>query len=52
MTASDHRRPISALDVAAAEAAYHRARQRELWRRRLLPRSASARALLIWAALV
>ena len=41
-----------ALDVAAAEAAYHRARQREVWRRRLLPAVGIGAALLIWAALV
>ena len=36
MTASDLA-PDVGLDIAAAEAAYHRARQREVWRRRLLP---------------
>jgi len=40
------------LDIAAAEAAYHRARQREVWRRRLLPAVGIFAALLIWAALV
>ena len=42
MTASDSP-PDMALDVAAAEAAYHRARQREVWRRRLLPRGRDRR---------
>ena len=51
MTASDLA-PDLALDVAAAEAAYHRARQREVWRRRLLPAVGIGAALLIWAALV
>ncbi len=51
MTASDLAPDLS-LDVAAAEAAYHRARQRELWRRRLLPVAGIGAALAIWAALV
>jgi len=50
MTASDMA-PDLAMDVAAAEAAYHRARQREVWRRRLLPAVGIGAALLIWAAL-
>src|SRR6185436_29179 len=44
--------PNVELDVAAAEAAYHRARAREVWRRRLLPAVGIGAALLIWAALV
>jgi NitT/TauT family transport system permease protein len=44
--------PDLMLDIAAAEAAYHRARQREVWRRRLLPALGIGVALLIWAALV
>jgi NitT/TauT family transport system permease protein len=44
--------PNVELDVAAAEAAYHRARSREVWRRRLLPAVGIGTALLIWAALV
>jgi len=51
MTASDLAPDLS-LEVAAAEAAYHRARQRELWRRRLLPVAGIGAALAIWAALV
>ena len=51
MTASDLAPDLS-LDVAAAEAAYHRARQREVWRRRLLPVVGIGAALLVWAALV
>jgi NitT/TauT family transport system permease protein len=51
MTASDLA-PDIALDVAAAEAAYHRARQREVWRRRLLPTVGIAAVLLLWAAAV
>ena len=51
MTASDLA-PDVGLDIAAAEAAYHRARQREVWRRRLLPAVGIGAALLIWAALV
>jgi NitT/TauT family transport system permease protein len=51
MTASDLA-PDMALDIAAAEAAYHRARQREVWRRRLLPVAGIGAALAIWAALV
>jgi NitT/TauT family transport system permease protein len=39
-------------DIAAAEAAWHRARRREVWRRRLLPAAGIGTALLIWAALV
>jgi NitT/TauT family transport system permease protein len=38
--------------VSAAEAAYHRARQREIWRRRLLPAVGIGVALLLWAAAV
>ena len=49
-------RPISrrdlALDVAAAEAAYHRARQRECGAAGCCPLVGIAAALLIWAALV
>src|SRR5262245_60963493 len=44
--------PEAGLDIAAAEAAYHRARQREVWRRRLLPAVGIGAALLIWGALV
>src|SRR5690349_16895070 len=44
--------PDLSLDIAAAEAAFHRARQREVWRRRLLPAVGIGAALLIWAALV
>jgi len=51
MTASDLA-PDVGLDIAAAEAAYHRARQREVWRRRLLPAVGIGAALLLWAALV
>ena len=51
MTASDLA-PDLTLDIATAEAAYHRARQREVWRRRLLPALGIGVALLIWAALV
>jgi len=51
VTASDIA-PDLALDVAAAEAAWHRARQREVWRRRLLPVVGIGAVLLIWAALV
>jgi NitT/TauT family transport system permease protein len=51
MTASDLAPDLS-LDIAAAEAAYHRARQREVWRRRLLPAVGIGTALIIWAALV
>jgi hypothetical protein len=39
--------PDVGLDIAAAEAAYHRARQREVWRRRLLPAVGIGAALLI-----
>src|SRR5258708_25935293 len=49
MTASDIA-PDIAFDVSAAEAAYHRARQREVWRRRLLPAVGIGVALLLWAA--
>jgi NitT/TauT family transport system permease protein len=51
MTASDLA-PDVGLDIAAAEAAYHRARQREVWRRRLLPAVGIATVLLLWAAAV
>lgn len=51
MTASDMA-PDVGLDTAAAEAAYHRARQREVWRRRLLPTVGIGAALLLWAAAV
>jgi len=51
MTASDLVHDVG-LDIAAAEAAYHRARQREVWRRRLLPAVGIGAALIIWAALV
>jgi NitT/TauT family transport system permease protein len=51
MTASDIA-PDIAFDVSAAEAAYHRARQREIWRRRLLPAVGIGVALLLWAAAV
>ena len=51
MTASDLAPDLS-LDIAAAEAAFYRARQREVWRRRLLPAVGIGAALLIWAALV
>jgi NitT/TauT family transport system permease protein len=44
--------PDIAFDVSAAEAAYHRARQREIWRRRLLPAVGIGVALLLWAAAV
>jgi NitT/TauT family transport system permease protein len=50
MTASEMADDL--FDVAAAEAAYHRARQREVWRRRLLPLVGIAAALLLWAAAV
>jgi hypothetical protein len=43
--------PDSGLDIAAAEAAYHRARQRECGAAACCPRR-HRRALLIWAALV
>jgi NitT/TauT family transport system permease protein len=51
MTASDLA-PDVGLDIAAAEAAYHRARQREVWRRRLLPAVGIATVLILWAAAV
>jgi len=51
MTASEIA-PDIAFDVSAAEAAYHRARQREIWRRRLLPAVGIGVALLLWAAAV
>jgi NitT/TauT family transport system permease protein len=51
MTASELATDI-AFDVSAAEAAYHRARQREIWRRRLLPAVGIGVALLLWAAAV
>jgi NitT/TauT family transport system permease protein len=51
MTASDMAADL-ALEVAAAEAAYRRARQREVWRRRLLPAVGIAAVLLLWAAAV
>jgi NitT/TauT family transport system permease protein len=51
MTASELA-PDIAFDVSAAEAAYHRARQREIWRRRLLPAVGIGTALLLWAAAV
>jgi NitT/TauT family transport system permease protein len=51
MTASEMA-PDLAFDVSAAEAAYHRARQREIWRRRLLPAVGIGVALLLWAAAV
>ena len=51
MTASEIA-PDIAFDVSAAEAAYHRARQREIWRRRLLPAVGIGTALLLWAAAV
>ena len=51
MTASDLAPDLS-MDIAAAEAAYHRAKQREVWRRRLLPALGIGIALLIWAGLV
>src|ERR1043165_4718952 len=44
--------PEVKFDVAAAEAAYHRAKQREVWRQRLLPAVGIGAALIIWAALV
>jgi NitT/TauT family transport system permease protein len=44
--------PDLSLEIAAAEAAYRRARQREVWRRRLLPAVGIGIALMIWAALV
>jgi len=50
MTASEMADDL--FDVAAAEAAYHRARQREVWRRRLLPLVGIAAVLLLWAAAV
>ncbi|MFL5240136.1 MAG: ABC transporter permease [Rhizomicrobium sp.] len=51
MSASDLAPDLS-LDIALAEAAYNRARQREVWRRRLLPAVGTGAALLIWAGLV
>ena len=51
MTASDLARDVG-FDIAAAEAAFHRARRREVWRRRLLPVAGIGAALLLWAALV
>jgi NitT/TauT family transport system permease protein len=51
MTASDIA-PDLAFDVSVAEAAYHRRRQREIWRRRLLPAVGIGVALLLWAAAV
>jgi len=51
MTASELA-PAIAFDVSVAEAAYHRARQREIWRRRLLPAVGIGTALLLWAAAV
>ena len=51
MTVSDLASDVG-FDIAAAEAAYHRARQREIWRRRLLPAVGIGTALLLWAAAV
>src|SRR2546430_10849528 len=51
MTASDLAPDLS-LEIAAAEAAYRRAGQREVWRRRLLPAVGIGAALILWGALV
>ena len=51
MTASDIA-PDLGFEVAAAEAAWHRARQRAIWRRRLLPAVGIGAMLIVWGALV